>query len=957
MQSRTFEGKGAVYGEIDFADFGDIESMEPAYSFKIYEGDDGDDNSEPQIYYFDVADNQNPRPHRLGDGTFGAVYRVRRNNRRYALKIFYETPDQTARRRFKEEMNAASSILAGSNLQGLANDIVLPRGRTGRFKESRAYRDFKDYFDRSNLSVSDFALVMDLYSCTLKELLERGAPSGRGVHQSTISQPGVPGYQILGDIDYADRERVILPFILKIAQGLHELHASGYHHHDLKPANVLVREAGVSELHVHIGDLGFLNPNVEEGSNSRFGEGQALGTRHYRSPEQKDHFDVCEVDIEEIPKGIPGQTTVLTTRDRKFGDTLIESGDTLVFSKDAKRTVYKIHQIVPDRIIGPGDVVRDIESLPDQEMGMDPAAGRFRIILDRNYELEPEERTQIILYKRHTARTDVFGLGAIIFDLLTGGSSPERFYDLIRVWDHKEAGPIKVHVGRFSSIKNGATSGPEESARFQPLVDNGKYPSERIISIMLRCMLSAPEDSYVEQADSLDDRNIFGPIIADIEDALQDSGRLQWNGQDNPLWIGEELAGSPERASGDLVRSLEKVQNLGERDLARRLVLGYILLRQVVHAAEENVTSKEVFFADISPPNISGSSNTGRRYITQDEYWDKVAAGDAYGIPSDPHDPFVPVMLNFRSRPVKLLCPVPDGYQDDQAGSERRSFSVVYKDSCPLWQGIEAKDLLLINTSPAGARKVLAEVTEYLPNRTEIQVRIIRSDDNPLPSVPPNGLDAVVIKSLRPVEYYLSMIGVYIHQLFLVNDRVGGGLPSIIYEFLQAKYCGSNQRFTRNSAAPLPQASRRKSARVDDIFEYLSRLYAWLICRDYREGPELDYDTLHEQAMLAELDEPIYELRELIFQVVAFRKIDSDRIQDSDFSFGSGTLDRLTVEQIEDYEWNLTSNLTSSEGSNQLATLDSCLARIRRKSGTRFGGIPFARVRKVASAPFGQKRH
>jgi hypothetical protein len=228
----------------------------------------------------------------------------------------------------------------------------------------------------------------------------------------------------------------------------------------------------------------------------------------------------------------------------------------------------------------------------------------------------------------------------------------------------------------------------------------------------------------------------------------------------------------------------------------------------------------------------------------------------------------------------------------------------------------------------------------------------LRSGDEPVPTVPPRGLDALVIKSLRPVEYYMSMIGIYIHQLFFVNDRVGGGLPSVVYEFLQAKYGGANQRFTRHSEAPLPNVSRRKSSRVDDIFEYLSRLYAWLVCRDYLEGPKPDYDTLHEQAMLAELDQPMHELRELIFQVVAFRKTQSERIQEPDFSFGSGTLDRLTVEQIEDYEW----NLTSSDGSSQLATLDSRLARIRMNSVARFRRVSFARVRNVAPARFGQKR-
>jgi hypothetical protein len=330
--------------------------------------------------------------------------------------------------------------------------------------------------------------------------------------------------------------------------------------------------------------------------------------------------------------------------------------------------------------------------------------------------------------------------------------------------------------------------------------------------------------------------------------------------------------------------------------------------------------------------------------VTQDEYWDKVAAGDTYGIPSDPHDPFVPLMLNFRSRPARLFDL---GIEGDSSGSELRIFSVVYQDSCPLWQGIEEKDLVLVHTSPASARKVLAEVTEYLPSRSEVRVRILRSGGDALPSVPPRGLDALVIKSLRPVEYYMSMIGIYIHQLFFVDHLAGGGLPGIVYEFLQAKYGGSNQRFTRHSAAPLSNVARRRSPSVDYIFEYLSRLYAWLICRDYLEGAKLDYDTLHEQAMLAELDQPMYELRELIFRVVEFRKIESERTQGPDFSFGSGTLDRLTVEQIEDYEW----SLTRSGGSRQLATLDSRLAKIRTKPMARLIKGPLARIRNTAQAP------
>ncbi|HEU0021192.1 MAG TPA: hypothetical protein VFR55_05890, partial [Dehalococcoidia bacterium] len=61
---------------------------------------------------------------------------------------------------------------------------------------------------------------------------------------------------------------------------------------------------------------------------------------------------------------------------------------------------------------------------------------------------------------------------------------------------------------------------------------------------------------------------------------------------------------------------------------------------------------------------------------------------------------------------------------------------------------------------------------------------------------------------------------------------------------------------------------------------------------------------------------------------------------------------KMTVEQIEGYEW----NLTSSDGLNQLATLDSRLAKIRMNSVARFSSVSFTKVKNVASAPFGQKR-
>jgi hypothetical protein len=43
--------------------------------------------------------------------------------------------------------------------------------------------------------------------------------------------------------------------------------------------------------------------------------------------------------------------------------------------------------------------------------------------------LNPDQRTQAVIYKNQGLRTDLFGFGAIVYDLLTCGKSPERFYN------------------------------------------------------------------------------------------------------------------------------------------------------------------------------------------------------------------------------------------------------------------------------------------------------------------------------------------------------------------------------------------------------------------------------------------------------------------------------------------------------------------------------------------------
>src|SRR4051794_2333034 len=68
-------------------------------------------------------------------------------------------------------------------LEELSVNLVLAEAWTQSFRASDAYKALEPYFQSTALSVSNRVAVMPLYTCTLKELLEHGAPPNRLVSQ------------------------------------------------------------------------------------------------------------------------------------------------------------------------------------------------------------------------------------------------------------------------------------------------------------------------------------------------------------------------------------------------------------------------------------------------------------------------------------------------------------------------------------------------------------------------------------------------------------------------------------------------------------------------------------------------------------------------------------------------------------------------------------------------------
>jgi serine/threonine protein kinase len=772
--------------------------------------------TELHSYTFEIQDD---RPVKLGDGSFGAVFKViGPDGIGYAAKLFYETPDEALRYRYRQEMGAKKLVLDGLKkikLPELLGNLVLAEAWTDGFLESEAFRALEPYFKETSLRLCGWAAVMPLFRCTLKELLEHGAPRARLVKGALVDAPGCRGYDLLAKMAFSQRESVLLPIARRVAFGLRALHAAGLYHQDLKPANILVRGAA-DGVDFSLSDFGFVRPNEYPQSNFKHvGSAVPVGTRHYRSTEQRDYFDVCEVDVT-VDKG----KIRLTTLDRKFQDSIVEKGDTVTFFKNPD-VVFQIDDISHDGKTGMSivEVKTDQASLPSSD-----------------------SRTQAIFYKSQTLRTDLFGLGGIMFDLLTGGRSPERFSEFLRSWDHKNR-TIADLMNRYRAYKESSSGGPEIIALFDQLrLPNNEfsYPSSDIVEIILSCVLSNPEDSYYKRSAGKQAQEQLSKVCDDIEQASLRRGAAALVG--NPLWENspdDRPAGGSEPAS--FSRDLDEIKR--ESYLPKRYVLAYRKLMVLVTAVKDALSktlSKEVFFFDLSPDNLRRISGTqvwgGPTYTTLEQYQRALLVGDMDGSQDAASDTFTPPAMRFMARSAHAIAA-----SDNQNADSKVSF--IFSDSRPLWQPLRPGDY--VRYSDQEQTPLLYSIKSI--DRTGEAVEPIQIgpplDPSTQPSRPLPAGKVLLIRAVRPVEYYLSMLGIYIHHLFFATPtgRSGdtGTLPSVVWMieqarssgFFHSRIIGEGRDCLTND--DLSASVSVKRGDVAALQERIAKIYLWLVCRDF----------------------------------------------------------------------------------------------------------------------------
>ena len=433
-------------------------------------------------------------PRKLGDGNFGCVFAAQNGvGERFALKVIYahQADSIEKRARVRDELNVAQKIseallhLEGTHPEyaGLRNafpdHLVMPLQSTEQFKSDSEFGAFRDTFAALDMEFSDFAYLMRRYDKSLKDLMDYGDSSSRD------PDSGVSGYARLRDIPLIERERSALPVLQQVAGGLRVLHAVHLRHQDIKPANIYYL-GDQGNIYFRLGDLGFLNPTspVVAGSAMVSQDSLAIGTKHYRSVEQIDYADTSEVSVT-VDEST--RTAELLSRDPKFLRSNIGEGDLVVFPKSKSRRLYPIQEVDRDE---EATLVRMQITLnptvEDQEAGVEHAP------------VYSEDLTQASFIKKPTAKTDLFGLGAILFDIISAGESPERFYELLRKFDAPGVRISQAILAFYPTWISGQYVDPEVSAIFHRVCRGQPAFAvhEEVLKFLLRTMMSEPEDSY-----------------------------------------------------------------------------------------------------------------------------------------------------------------------------------------------------------------------------------------------------------------------------------------------------------------------------------------------------------------------------------------------------------------------------------------------------------------------------
>lgn len=911
--------------------------VDEKYSFKIRKGND------KNTYFFKT--NKNGCPYKLGDGTYGIVYKVcNADNEEFAVKLLYmnktfaeieiaedvsskatishnEILQSSSLKRFKFEMESAKRInrmfkSKNKKIEGIVNII----GGSSDFCESDAYKNLRPYFRKMNVEVSNYALVMPLYDCTLKDILEGGIGKfkvqeevarkissieknksneqilSQLLKETSISKPfqsketfhkkideilsaagpnkssvakikklihnGVyelRGYDVLESMDYVDRISNILPYLYDIASGLRVLHSVKLGHYDMKPANIFINAYESGKVKAFLGDLGFLNQKNDTSSSARnIQDDLPLGTRHYRSPEQKDYSDVCELEVNHIKEGL-----LLNIRDPKFSDSIIEKNDCIVFSKDPERMRYPINNIQKrDELITVEILGRHLKE-----------------------KISQDKCTQAYFYKNQGIRTDLFGFGAILFDMLTCGKSPEQFYDYVKAYDNEHTDINRI-MDIYDKVSSYESNERDTTILFSYFKNKfSEYAPSDIVRIVFKTMFYKAKGTYYQESE--EPHRATEALFKDVDEQAKSEKFAFTQARLSNKLVKKELEplnSAISKKMSDILKGL-----YSETNILIKFSQGIWYFERLVELIQKNISDDErkYTFAEMVPDNITLVENSNAlkfeyySYTNQKSFFKDLREDQYYTkITRNISNPFVPNQISYMRRPIDLI------QINDNV------FSYSFTDASYFGDYIKEDDWIVFNENAY-------KVTDVIMSKTlNKKIRLISSGPNKeirLEDEYGEKYDCFYYRNIEPSYYYLYMLGTYLYQIFFVGTIEKTIDKPVLVNILENVHY-LNDLNINIRLKKIRQNKYLKGDPIKKLFQNLIHMYLKLILLEHENSYFKTGKSSKERMVMLLTD--ISDIKAMIASVVGVKTVELNRLVESDSQSS-----KLTIEEF-DYTYN-----------------------------------------------------